>query len=84
MKKVICIPKYELCSARAGAKGKNDDSTLQSYTTAQPGADSLIIKTKFTLWTIRKFASTIISLRALQKLILLCYENKSSEAGTGP
>ena len=39
----------------AGAKGQNDDSNLQCYASEQPGADTLIIKAKFTLWTIRMF-----------------------------
>ena len=40
----------------SSAKGQNDDSNLQNYTTAQPGAETLIIIAKFTLWTIRMFA----------------------------
>ncbi len=45
--KITCVREHKLSSA--GAKGQNDDSNLQYYTTAQPGADTLIIKAKFTL-----------------------------------
>lgn len=56
---------HKLSSARARVERQHGDCNLHYYTAAQPGAGTLIIKAKFTLWTIRIFAWTLISLKAL-------------------
>lgn len=45
-----------MCAPSARAKGQSDDSNLQYYASVQPGAQTLMIKAKLTLWTIRIFA----------------------------